>query len=49
MIDVQNKDQMGQGDFRFVYELTTAPLSKSLTMVMTHTDAGLATFFEEDA
>jgi hypothetical protein len=49
VINAENKDQMKHGDFQFVYEITTAPLSKSLTMVMTHTDAGLATFFEEDA
>lgn len=38
---------MLNGDFSFAFSVTTTPLSKSLTAVLSYTDVGLVTLFEE--
>lgn len=43
----ENLDELKKGDYRFEYEVTAAPQSKSFKATMVHTDAGYASFFEE--
>ena len=35
------------GDWSFAFTVTTTPLAKSLTAIVTWTDDGFATYFEE--
>lgn len=40
------RSDMMQGDYSFVFNVTTAPLAKSLTAVVNWTDDGFVTYFE---
>jgi hypothetical protein len=42
-------EEIQKGDFSFVFDATTVPLAKSLTLTLSYTSAGLSTYFEEAA
>ncbi len=42
-------EELQRGDFSFVYEVTTTPLAKSLTLTLSYTAKGLSSYFKEDA
>ena len=43
------RSDMLSGDWKFTFNVTTTPLAKSMTAVVTWTDDGFATYFEEEA
>ena len=42
----QAKSDVMDGDYSFVFDVTTTPLAKSLTAIVNWTDAGFVTYFE---
>lgn len=42
----QAKSDIMDGDYSFVFDVTTTPLAKSLTAIVSWTDAGFVTYFE---
>ncbi len=48
-VDSEAVTDMQSGDFTFLFEVTTTPLSKSLTALVSYTGDGLTTYFEEVA
>ena len=46
---VQAKSDIMNGDYSFVFDITTTPLAKSLTAVVNWTDKGFVTYFESVA
>ena len=47
--DAQAKSDIVNGDYSFEYNVTTTPLAKSLTAVVSWTDEGFVTYFENAA
>jgi len=47
--DSQAQSDIMQGDFSFLFNVTTTPLAKSLTAVVNWTDEGFVTYFESFA
>lgn len=44
--DMMDKADIVNGDFSFTFQVTTTPLAKSLTAVVSWTDAGFVTYYE---
>ena len=47
--DADARSDALQGDWSFAFTVTTTPLAKSLTAIVTWTDEGFATYFEESS
>lgn len=47
--DADARSDIMNGDYSFLFDVTTTPLAKSLTAVVNWTDAGFATYFEAAA
>lgn len=46
--EAQTKSDVMNGDYSFVFNVTTTPLAKSLTAIIYWTDAGFASYFETE-
>jgi hypothetical protein len=44
--DAQAKSDIMNGDYSFLFDITTTPLAKSLTAIVNWTDEGFVTYFE---
>lgn len=43
---MMSESDIANGDYRFAFSITTTPIAKSLTAVVTWTDAGFTTYYE---
>ena len=44
--DAQARSDIMNGDYSFLFDITTTPLAKSLTAIVNWTDEGFVTYFE---